>query len=246
MAAVTAPGSAPMSTVRAGQAWTASRCSGTPRSAQIAAASATGWITPVRLLAQIRLHTRSPGRMASSKALTGTRPALSTASVTTSQPCRSSASIAPLTAGCSSGVVTMRPAARVARPKIAMLSASEAPPVNTTSVVSTPSAPAAAAARAASGRGGRRGPPNGAPRRCRSARGGTAAWPPRPRRRRAWSPRGQRRGARPEPTYARRVPTPGTFAPVHDGRARTRPSSARSRGVPSAPSRSTSRPAGAA
>ena len=73
-AAVTSPGSEPMSTSSAGQACTASRCSGTPRSAQIAAASATGWITPVRLLAQIRLQTRSPGRTASSKALDGHAP----------------------------------------------------------------------------------------------------------------------------------------------------------------------------
>ena len=50
-----------MSTSSAGQACTASRCSGTPRSAQIAAASATGWITPVRLLAQIRLQSEIAG-----------------------------------------------------------------------------------------------------------------------------------------------------------------------------------------
>ena len=68
-AAVTAPGSEPMSTSSAGHACTASRCSGTPRSAQISAASATGWITPVRLLAQIRLQTRSPGCTAPSSAL---------------------------------------------------------------------------------------------------------------------------------------------------------------------------------
>ena len=106
------------------------------------------------------------------------------ASVTTSQPARSSASTAPLTAGCSSGVVTMRPAPRAARPRIAMLSASEAPPVKTTSACSTPSASAAARARARRARAAPRGPPSAAPTRCRSARAGTAASPPRPRRRR--------------------------------------------------------------
>ncbi len=139
---VTSPGSRPISTRTPEGACTASRCSGTPRSAQMAATASTGWTTPVTLFAHITQASASPGRTRSAKAPRSSTPSASTGAQTTSHPRAARARTGSRTAGCSMALATTRPARPAVRPWIAMLSDSEPPPVKTTSCGATPSTPA--------------------------------------------------------------------------------------------------------
>ena len=110
-------------------AWTASTCSGTPRDAAIAASSATGWTTPVTLLAHIAQATRSSSRTSSANAAGSITPFASTGAHPTSKPWRASSSAGARTAGCSITLHTSLPSGRPQSPNTAWLSASVPPEV---------------------------------------------------------------------------------------------------------------------
>ena len=191
-----------MSTSSAGQACTASRCSGTPRSAQIAAASATGWITPVRLLAQIRLQSEIAGlnrllEGAHGHAPVGVDRERHDLAALTLQLLHRSAHGRVLERRRDDAAGASRRAAED-RDVVGLGSAAGEHDVGGCRRRAR-LRPARAPPR---GRAVPRARPNAAPRRCRSARAGRAAWPPRPRPRRASWPRDRRRCARPELTQA--------------------------------------------
>ena len=127
-------------------AWTASTCSRPPAPCSRAAASATGWITPVSLLASIRAAaTRSPRRSrAASQARSATPSAVTGQTSTGTDPARAVC----ITASCSMALTSRAsmPTDRAARPSAL---ASVPPPVKTSRSVAAPMR-AASSARARS------------------------------------------------------------------------------------------------
>ena len=121
-------------------AWVASVWSAAPAARRIAEISASGWMTPISLLASMADTSAVSALSALSSAAMSATPSSMTGRISTSNPPRPRWRTVSRTAGCSVASVNIRPRPRAAAaiPRIARLQDSVAPETNTISPSSAP------------------------------------------------------------------------------------------------------------